>query len=74
MDSKAVENRPTDFYKNQENQFGHKQPTPSMHGRIGGALYYAKPALRVGPYLSSFGSNGVISITYFDEPAIFKSL
>jgi hypothetical protein len=45
-----------------------------MQARIGGALYYAKPALRVGPYLSSFCSNQVNSITCFYEPTMFKSL
>jgi hypothetical protein len=42
--------------------------------KVGGALYYAKSALRVGPYLSCFSSNQVISITCFHEPAILKSL
>jgi hypothetical protein len=41
---------------------------------IGGALYYAKPTLRASPYLWGFSSTQVISITFFHEPAIFKSL
>jgi hypothetical protein len=41
---------------------------------IGGALYYVKPVLRVSPYLSSFSSTQVISITCFPELAIFKLL
>jgi hypothetical protein len=32
---------------------------------IGQALYYAKPALRVGPYFKVFNPNPVDSITYF---------
>jgi hypothetical protein len=31
-------------------QRDHKQPTPSMHGLRGKALYYAIPALRVSHY------------------------
>jgi hypothetical protein len=39
--------------------------TPNMQGRIGGALYYAKPALQLGPYLSSFSSNQLIPLLVF---------
>jgi hypothetical protein len=44
-----------------------------MQGLNREALYYAKPALRVSPYLS-FSSNQVLVISYFLDPAIFKSL
>jgi hypothetical protein len=43
-------------------------------GEIGGAWCYAKPALRVSPYLSSFCSKQVIFITCFHQLAVFKSL
>jgi hypothetical protein len=36
-----------------------------MQGRIGGALYYVEPTLRVGPYLSSFSSNQLIPLLAF---------
>jgi hypothetical protein len=45
-----------------------------MQSWIGEALYYAKPMLRVSPYFFNFSSIQIISLSYFHEPAIFKSL